>query len=92
MPAISRNMLFGVYREGDNYKLQGLALWCPVAMVEFAILDMLGRIAKRPIGELLGGVTRTSVPFYVASGRRDTTPQQEVDYLQSLIEKTGARR
>lgn len=83
--------LFGVYREGDNYKLQGLALWCPVAMVEFAILDMLGRIAERSIGELLGGVVRTSVPIYVASGRRDTTPELEVDYLKGLIEQSGAK-
>ena len=83
--------LFGVYREGDNYKLQGLALWCPVAMVEFAILDMLGRIAERSIGQLLGGVVRTSVPIYVASGRRDTTPEQEIDYLKGLIEQSGAK-
>jgi len=83
--------LFGVYRDRDNYKFQGLALWCPVALVEFAILDLLGRIAKKSIGELLGGVIRASVPFYVASGRRDTTPDQEIDYLKSLIEKTGAK-
>lgn len=83
--------LFGVYRQGDNYKYQGLALWCPVAMVEFALLDLLGRIAGKSIGQLIGGVTRTSVPFYVASGRRDTTPQQEIDYLKSLVEKTGAK-
>jgi L-alanine-DL-glutamate epimerase-like enolase superfamily enzyme len=83
--------LFGVYREGDNYKYQGLALWCPVALVEFAILDMLGRIANRSIAELLGGVVRTSVPFYVASGRRDTTPDEEIDYLKSLVDQTGAR-
>jgi Mandelate racemase / muconate lactonizing enzyme, N-terminal domain len=83
--------LFGVYREGDNYKLQGLALWCPVAMVEFAILDMLGRISGRPIGDLLGGVVRTKVPIYVASGRRDTTPEQEIAYLKSLIEQCGAK-
>lgn len=83
--------LFGVYREQDNYKLQGLALWNPVAFVEFAILDMLGRIARKSIGELLGGIVRTSVPLYVASGRRDTTPQQEVDYLKSLIEQSGAK-
>jgi L-alanine-DL-glutamate epimerase-like enolase superfamily enzyme len=82
--------LFGVYREKDNYKFQGLALWVPVAMVEFAILDMLGRIGNQPIGELLGGVVHNEMPFYVASGRRDTTPQQEVDYLKSLIDKTGA--
>jgi L-alanine-DL-glutamate epimerase-like enolase superfamily enzyme len=83
--------LFGVYRQGDNYKLQGLALWCPVAMVEFAILDMLGRISGRPLGQLLGGVVRTSVPIYVASGRRDTTPEQEIDYLKGLIEQSGAK-
>src|SRR5258708_21460963 len=66
--------LFQVYRHESNYKLQGLALWCPVALVEFAILDMLGRIAGKSLGTLLGGATRSSVPFYVASGRRDTTP------------------
>lgn len=83
--------LFGVYRHQSNYKLQGLAFWVPVALVEFAILDLLGRVAGKSIGELLGGVVRTRVPFYVASGRRDTTPEQEVDYLKELIEKTGAR-
>jgi L-alanine-DL-glutamate epimerase-like enolase superfamily enzyme len=83
--------LFAVYRDRDNYKFQGLALWCPVALVEFAILDLLGRIAGKSIAELLGGVIRSSVPFYVASGRRDTTPEQEIDYLKSLIEKTGAK-
>jgi L-alanine-DL-glutamate epimerase-like enolase superfamily enzyme len=83
--------LFGVYREKDNYKFQGLALWCPVAMVEFAILDMLGRISNQSMGELLGGVVRNDMQFYVASGRRDTTPEQEVDYLKKLIEQTGAK-
>jgi L-alanine-DL-glutamate epimerase-like enolase superfamily enzyme len=83
--------LFGVYRYDSNYKLLGLPLWVPVALVEFAILDMLGRMANKSIGELLGGVIRTSMPFYVASGRRDTTPEQEIDYLKSLIEKTGAK-
>ncbi len=83
--------LFGVYRHNDNYKLQGLALWCPVAMVEFAVLDLLGRIANRAIGDLVGGVIRHEVPFYIASGRRDTTPPQEIVYLKHLIEETGAK-
>ncbi|MHC4673283.1 MAG: mandelate racemase/muconate lactonizing enzyme family protein [Planctomycetota bacterium] len=83
--------LFEVYRYRSNYKLQGLALWCPVAWVEFAILDMLGRIANKSIGDLLGGVIRREVPFYAASGRRDTTPEQEVNYLIRLIEETGAK-
>jgi L-alanine-DL-glutamate epimerase-like enolase superfamily enzyme len=83
--------LFQVYRHQDNYKLQGLALWSPVAMVEFAILDLLGRLTGQSLGEMLGGIIRTTVPFYVASGRRDTTPEQEVEYLKSLIEQTGAK-
>ncbi|HIQ22613.1 MAG TPA: mandelate racemase/muconate lactonizing enzyme family protein [Planctomycetes bacterium] len=82
--------LFGVYRYRSNYKLQGLALWCPVAWVEFAILDMLGRMVGRSLGQLLGTVVRRWVPFYVASGRRDTTPEEEVEYLQQLVHQTGA--
>jgi L-alanine-DL-glutamate epimerase-like enolase superfamily enzyme len=83
--------LFGVYRHQSNYKLLGLALWNPVAWVELAILDLLGRMTGKSMGALLGAVIRTRVPYYVASGRRDTTPQQEVDYLKQLIDETGAR-
>ena len=83
--------LVGVYRYESNYKLQGLAFWCPVAWVEFAILDMLGRVTGRSMGELLGGVVRRRVPYYVASGRRDTTAEEEVQYLQELVAETGAR-
>jgi L-alanine-DL-glutamate epimerase-like enolase superfamily enzyme len=83
--------LFQVYRQGDNYKFQGLAFWCPVAMVEFAILDLLGRLSNQSLAQLLGGAQRAKIQFYVASGRRDTTPEQEIDYLKSLIEKTGAK-
>jgi L-alanine-DL-glutamate epimerase-like enolase superfamily enzyme len=83
--------LWELYRWQDNYKLYGLALWSPQAWVEFAILDMLGRIEGKPMGELLGGVVRREVPFYVASGRRDTTPEQEVEYLRKLLAESGAR-
>ena len=83
--------LWGVYRHSSNYKLQGIALWCPVAWVEFAILDMLGRVNGKSIGELLGGVVRRDVAFYVASGRRDSTPEEEVEYLKGLVEETGAK-
>ena len=69
------NLLWELYRWKDNYKLYGLALWSPQAWVEFAILDMLGRIARKPMGALLGDIVRKEVAFYVASGRRDTTPE-----------------
>jgi len=85
------NLLWEAYRHGDNYKLYGIALWSPLAWVEMAILDMLGRINGRSIGQLLGDVRRKEIAVYVASGRRDTTPQQEIEYLQSLVEKSAAK-
>ena len=83
--------LFELYRYRSNYKLQGLALWCPLAWVEFALLDMMGRVTGKSIGQLFGGVVRHEVPFYIASGRRDSTPEQEADYLMKLVEETGAK-
>ena len=85
------NLLWELYRSRDNYKLYGLALWCPQAWVEFAMLDLLGRIANKPMGALLGDIVREEVPFYVASGKRDTTPEQEVESLQGLLQHSGAR-
>jgi L-alanine-DL-glutamate epimerase-like enolase superfamily enzyme len=85
------NLLWELYRWKDNYKLQGLALWSPQAWAEFAILDMLGRIAHKPIGALLGDIVRTEIACYVASGRRDTTPEAEVAYLRKLLDESGAR-
>jgi L-alanine-DL-glutamate epimerase-like enolase superfamily enzyme len=83
--------LWELYRYKSNYKLQGLAFWTAQAWVEFAILDMFGRITGKSLGQLMGDIVRREVPFYVASGRRDTTPPQEIEYLQKLIPETGAK-
>ncbi|MGH8527760.1 MAG: mandelate racemase/muconate lactonizing enzyme family protein, partial [Gammaproteobacteria bacterium] len=85
------NLLWELYRFKDTYKLQGLALWSPHAWVEFAILDMLGRVARKPMGALIGDITRQEVAIYVASGRRDTTPEQEIENLRKLLEQSGAK-
>jgi len=84
-------LLWELYRWRDNYKLYGLVLWSPQAWVEFAILDMLGRIADKSMGALLGEIQRREIAIYVASGRRDTTPEQEIEHLRDLLEKSGAR-
>jgi L-alanine-DL-glutamate epimerase-like enolase superfamily enzyme len=84
------SLIDGVYVYRSNYKLSGLALWCCVAWVEFSLLDLLGRIEDKSVGELLGGVLRREIPIYVASGNRNTTSQEEVDILAKHIEQTGA--
>ena len=70
-----------------NYKLAGQAFWCPVAYVEQAIFDLLGKTAKLPAGELFGGVIRKEIPVYLSGSGRDTTAEQEVDvYVRGLAE------
>jgi L-alanine-DL-glutamate epimerase-like enolase superfamily enzyme len=85
------SLVDGVYVYRSNYKLASLPLWCCVAWIEFAILDMLGKMVKKPVGELLGGVVRKTVPIYIASGRRGNKPQQEAALLAKSIEATGAK-
>ena len=84
-------LMWELYRAQSNYKLQGLAFWSPHAWAECAILDLLGRVAGKSIGELLGGVIRKEIAVYVASGRRDSTPEEEVEYLRRLLDETGAK-
>src|SRR5207245_11190059 len=49
------------------------------------------RVCGKSRGELPGELRRNAIAVYVASGRRDTTPQQEIEYLQSLVEQSRAK-
>jgi L-alanine-DL-glutamate epimerase-like enolase superfamily enzyme len=79
----------GVYRQ--HYKLAGQAFWLPVASVEQSLWDLLGKIAKKPVGELMGGILRKEVPVYLSGSGRETTAEQEVDVYVRGVEETGAR-
>ncbi len=83
--------LWELYRHDDNYKYQGLALWVCTAAAEFAVLDLLGKIAGKSVGRLLGGVRRRDIAVYRASGNRGNTPEAEVEYLQKIVAESGAK-
>jgi L-alanine-DL-glutamate epimerase-like enolase superfamily enzyme len=80
---------FYTYR--SVYKLAGIALWNPVAYVELAVLDLLGKIAGKSVGSLFGTVLRKDIPVYLSSLRRDTTPEEEVAWLARRLVETGAK-
>lgn len=82
-------LLWDLYRYRSNYKYQGILLWTAVAGAELAILDLLGRLTQKPIGELVGGVRRREVPVYRASGNRGNTAEEEAAHLKQLVEETG---
>ncbi len=80
-----------LYRHNSNYKLQGIALWAPTAAAEFAIFDLLGKLTKQSIGQLLGGVVHRDVAIYRASGNRGNTPEAEIAYLKQIVAECGAK-
>jgi len=84
-------LLDGVYLASSNYKWQGLPFWVPVASVEIAVLDLLGKVAGKPLGEILGSVARRDIAVYRASGNRGNSPEEEIAYLRRLVEETGAK-
>jgi L-alanine-DL-glutamate epimerase-like enolase superfamily enzyme len=84
-------LLWDVYRHGDNYKMQGIALWISVAAVEIGLLELMAQVANRPVADFFGGAVRRDVPVYYASGNRGNTPEAEVEYLQKLVSGSGVK-
>jgi len=78
-----------VYRE--NYKLAGLAFWAPVAYAEQSILDLLGQVARKPVGELLGGRVREEIPVYLSGSDRILSAEEEVAVYVRGVAETGAK-
>ena len=78
-----------VYR--SNYKLQNLALWIPCATIEFAILDMLGRISGKSIGELIGEIHNPKIAVYQANNNRGKSAEESLELIKASVAKSQAK-
>jgi L-alanine-DL-glutamate epimerase-like enolase superfamily enzyme len=84
-------LLDEVYVYQSNYKMQNLALWVPVATIEFAILDMLGRISDKSIGQLIGEIHNPEIAVYQANGERGITAEVTIEHLIKEVGETKAK-
>lgn len=84
-------LIHEIYLRDSNYKWQGLPFWVCVSSLEVALLDLLGKVANKPLGELFGGIVRREIPVYRASGNRGNAPEAEIAYLQKIVAETGAK-
>ena len=85
------SLLEEVYVYQSNYKFQSLALWVPVATIEFAILDMLGRIANKSIGQLIGDIHNPVVSFYQANSERDISTEETMEHLHIQLAESKTK-
>ena len=74
-----------------SYKMAGQALNCPIAYVEQSLFDLLGKVAGKPAGELMGGVKRAEIPVYLSGSGRRLSAEEEVEVYVRGVERTGAR-
>lgn len=74
-----------VYIYGFNFRLSGLALGLPLATIEFAILDMLGRLAQKPVGQLIGDIHNAEVGVYMATEWREKPVEESIRLIQQAV-------
>jgi len=76
----------------SNYKATGLAVFVPLATLEFAILDMFGKMSKRPIGLLISDkIYNPKIAVYQANGERYISPEETIAHLQRDVAISKAK-
>jgi L-alanine-DL-glutamate epimerase-like enolase superfamily enzyme len=84
-------LLDGVYVYKSNYKLQNLALWVPLATIEFALLDMLGKVAGRSMGQMIGEIHNPEIAVYQANNYRGRSAEESVERMKKNVEESQAQ-
>ena len=74
-----------VYNYQFNFRYNGIALGLPLATLEFAVLDMLGRIANKPTQELIGKIYHPDIPIYVATEFREKPLEEHFDLIKKAV-------
>jgi L-alanine-DL-glutamate epimerase-like enolase superfamily enzyme len=74
-----------------NFRLGGLGIGIPLATIEFAILDMMGRISGKSVGQLIGSIHNTHVPVYQATEWREKPVKESVALIQAAVERSKAK-
>jgi L-alanine-DL-glutamate epimerase-like enolase superfamily enzyme len=80
-----------VYIYGFNFRYNGISLGLPLATLEFAILDLLGRIAGRSLGQLIGEIHNPEVAVYVATEWRERPLDETVDRIKKAVAEYDAQ-
>ena len=84
-------LLEKVFIYGFNFRFNGISIGTPLATIEFAILDLLGRIANRPIGQLIGEVQHPEVSVYQATEYREKPVEESLELIKRDVAEYSAR-
>lgn len=80
-----------VYIYGFNFRYNGISLGLPLATIEFAILDLLGRLAGRSLGQLIGEIHHPEVAVYVATEWRERPLEETFELIKKAVAEYDAK-
>ncbi|MGE5645303.1 MAG: mandelate racemase/muconate lactonizing enzyme family protein [Acidobacteriota bacterium] len=80
-----------IYIYQFNFRLNGMALGLPLATAEFAILDMLGRIAGKPVAQLIGEIHNPEVGLYMATEWREKPVDESIELIKKAFYSRDVR-
>ena len=80
-----------VYIYQLNFRLSGMALGVPLATIEFAILDMMGRISGKPIGQMIGEIHNPEVEVYQATEYREKSVAESMELIKRDVAEYNAK-
>jgi len=80
-----------VFIYGFNFRYNGISIGIPLATIEFAILDMLGKVAKKPIGQLIGEILHPEVAVYQATEYREKSVEESLELIRRDVAEYNAR-
>ncbi len=74
-----------------NFRLSGMALGVPLATIEFAILDMMGKIAGKSMGQLIGNIHHKEVAVYQATEYREKSVEESIELIKRDVAEYNAK-
>ena len=83
-------LLEKVFIYGFNFRYNGISIGTPLATIEFAILDLLGRIAKKSIGQLIGDIHHPEITVYQATEYREKSVEQSLELIKHDVAQYNA--
>ena len=84
-------LLDKVYVYNFNFRLSGMAVGVPLSSIEFAILDMMGKIAGKTIGELIGEIHHREVAVYQATEYREKPVEESMELIKRDVAEYNAK-
>jgi L-alanine-DL-glutamate epimerase-like enolase superfamily enzyme len=84
-------LLEKVFIYNFNFRYNGISIGTPLATIEFAILDMLGHIAGKSIGQLIGDIHHPEVTVYQATEYREKSVEESLELIKRDVAEYNAR-